>query len=81
MWLPLCRVEKKLTNSNYIIRKVGTHFTQCVHRIRLKPVKPLTDTKDIENIDPKNFIRDPSRKDDKREPELFDDYLAEMLTQ
>ena len=42
---------------------------------------PLSDMKDIENIDPISFGRDPSRKDDKREPEMFDDYLAVMLTQ
>ena len=34
VWIPLYRVEKVLTNSNYIIRKVGTNYTQCVHRIR-----------------------------------------------
>ena len=32
-WLPLYRVEQVLTNSNYIVRKVGTNHTQCVHRI------------------------------------------------
>ena len=47
----------------------------------MKQVKPLSGMEDIENIDPKNFIRDPSRKDDKREPELFDNYLAVMLIQ
>ena len=39
-WLPLYKVEKALTDSNYIIRKVNTNYTQCVHRIRLKPIKP-----------------------------------------
>ena len=34
IWLPLYRIGKILTNSNYIIRKVGTNYTQCVHRIR-----------------------------------------------
>ena len=28
VWLPLYRVEKVLTNSNYIIRRVGTNYTQ-----------------------------------------------------
>ena len=37
-WLPLYRIETLLTNSNYIIRKVGTNNTQCVHRIRLRPM-------------------------------------------
>ena len=29
VWLPLYRVEKVLTNSNYIVRKVGTNHTVC----------------------------------------------------
>ena len=32
-WLPLYRVEKALTTSNYIVRKIETNYTQCVHRI------------------------------------------------
>ena len=79
MWLPLYRVEIKLTDSNYIIRRVGTNFTQCVHRIRLKPIRPPPDTKDIFPVKPEHFERDPSRKDDRREPELFDDYLVDLL--
>ena len=39
-WLFLYRVESVLTNSNYIVRKVGTNYTQCVHRIRLRPITP-----------------------------------------
>ena len=35
MWLPLYRVEKILANSNYLMRKVGTNCTKCVHRIKL----------------------------------------------
>ena len=31
---------KVLSDSNYIIRKVGTHKTQCVHRMRLRLFKP-----------------------------------------
>ena len=75
VWIPLYRVEKVLTDSNYIIRKIGTNFTQCVHRIRLRPVKQPPDTEDLEIIDPKQFTPDPSRRDDKREPELFDNYI------
>ena len=62
MWLPLYRVEKVLTDSNYIIRKVGTHFTQCVHRIRLKLFKPQDAIEDINPIQPQDFRPDPSRK-------------------
>ena len=41
IWLSLYRVEKILTKSNYLIRKVGTPYTQCVHRIRLRPITPI----------------------------------------
>ena len=39
-WKGLFKVMKVLSDSNYIIRKVGTFKTQCVHRIRLKIFKP-----------------------------------------
>ena len=38
---------KVLSDSNYIIRKVGTHKTQCVHRMRLRPFKPEFPIDDI----------------------------------
>ena len=31
---------KVLSDSNYIIRKVKTHKTQCVHRMRLRQFEP-----------------------------------------
>ena len=34
------KVIKVLSDSNYIIRKVGTFKTQCVHRIRVKIFRP-----------------------------------------
>ena len=40
IWLLLHRVEKILTNSNYIVRGAGTYYRHCVHRIRLSPVAP-----------------------------------------
>ena len=79
VWIPLYRVEKVLTNSNYIVRKVGTNFTQCVHRIRLRPVKQPADLQDLEAIDPQQFVPDPSRRDDKREPELFDRHVEDLI--
>ena len=78
VWLPLYRVEKVLTDSNYIIRKTGTHFTQCVHRIRLRPIKRTDNIDDLATIDPAEFKADPSRRDTKKEPELFDDYLENL---
>ena len=38
---------KVLSDSNYIIRKVGTHKTQCVHRMRLRMFKPELPIDDI----------------------------------
>ena len=31
---------KVLSNNNYTIRKVGTRFTQTLHRIRIRPYVP-----------------------------------------
>ena len=50
-WKGPFKVMKVLSDSNYIIRKVGTFKTQCVHRIRLKIFKlefPVEDV-DISN--------------------------------
>ena len=79
IWIPLYRVEKVLTNSNYIVRKVGTHYTQCVHRIRIKPITPNYEIDDVKDLDPQNFITDPSLSKFRGEPELFDRELPEIL--
>ena len=39
-WKGPYKVMKMLSDSNYIIRKVGTNKTQCVHRMRLRLFKP-----------------------------------------
>ena len=39
---------KLLSDSNYIIRKVGTFKTQCVHRKRLKIFKPEFPVNDVD---------------------------------
>ena len=39
---------KVLSDSNYIIRQVGTFKTQCVHRIRLKLFQPDFPVKDVD---------------------------------
>ena len=54
-WLPLYGIEKILTNSNYNIRKFGTNYTQCVHRIRLRPVTPQGHIDDLTVINFKKF--------------------------
>ena len=79
IWLPLYRVEKTLTNSNYIIRKVGTLYTQCVHRIRLRPVTPQGKINDLTVIDFTKFQRDPSLGIFRGEPNLFDESIPSLL--
>ena len=78
-WLPLYRVENVLTHSNTIIRKVGTNVTQCVHRVRLQPIKPQFQVEDLSNINPSNFTPDPSTTH-VSEPSLIDRALPDLLT-
>ena len=68
-----------LTNSNYLVRKVGTHHTQCVHRIRLRSIRPQHQPEDIDPIDTAQFVVDPSISKSRSEPGLFDDYLPRLL--
>ena len=79
-WLPLYKVKKVLTDSNYIIRKVNTNNTQCVHRIRLKPIKPSESPEDLEVVNPVNFQPDSSRRQH-IEPELFDKHIPELINE
>ena len=79
IWLPLYRIEKILTNSNYIIRKVGTNYTQCVHRIRLRPVTPQGRIDDLTVINFASFQRDPSLGHYRGEPTLFDESIPSLL--
>ena len=58
-WLPLYRVEKVLTHTNYIIRKIGTNYAECVHRIRSRPIKLTEPPEDIKEIGPAKFETDP----------------------
>ena len=76
-WLPLYKVEKVLTDSNYILRKPNTNYTQCVHRIRLKPTKPSV-TPQV--INPANFLPDSSRRQH-MEPDLFDKHISELINE
>ena len=79
-WLPLYKVENVLTDSNYIIRKVNTNYTQGVHRIRLKPIKPSETPEDLEVTNPTNFQPDPSRRQ-RMEPDLFDKHIPELINE
>ena len=58
IWLSLYKIEV-LTKSNYLIRKIGTPYTQCVHRIRLRPITPNYDVEDI-SVTQQDFKTDPS---------------------
>ena len=73
------RVEQVLTNSNYIIRKLGTNYTQCVHRIRLRPVVPQYQVDDLPQIDPDKFQRDPMLGRFRGEPAIFDESIPTLL--
>ena len=44
-----------MTDSNYLIRKIGTNYTQIVHRIRIRPITPQYQVEDIPEIGPANF--------------------------
>ena len=66
---------KVLTNFNYIIRKVGTFRTQCVHRMRLRPFTPNAPIPDIEE-DSNRLFADPDAADDQA---LFNDHMPQHL--
>ena len=74
-WEGPFKVVKVLSNFNYIIRKVGTLRTQCVHRMRLRPFTPNAPIPDIEE-DPKLFFADPDASDDQ---ELFNGHIPQLI--
>ena len=78
-WLPLYRVEQILTNSSNNVRKVGTNYQQCVHRIRLTPVNPQYQIEDLAKFHQNNFVPGLSTSITS-EPSLFDSTLPELLT-
>ena len=80
-WIPMYRVEKILTNANYIVRKTNTQFTQCVHRMRLRPIKPQHEVEDLDSINPNDFEADPSVPEHEREPQLFDNQVRQHIQQ
>ena len=79
IWVPLYGVEKILTNSKYIIRKARTNYTQCVHRIRLRPVEPQGSVDDLRVIDFQTFQRDPSLDQFRGEPYIFDESVPSLV--
>ena len=73
-------MEKVLTKSNYLIRKIGTPYTQCVHRIRLRPITPNYDVEDI-SVTQQDFTPDPSLGKYRSEHEIFDEALETSLNE
>ena len=78
-WLALYRVEKKMSNENYLIRETGTNHTQIVHRIRLRSYTPKHKIHDLDNIDQKNFIPDPNFEEDYKQPAIIDKAQQKLL--
>ena len=74
-WEGPFKVVKVLTNFNYIVRKIGTSRTQCVHRMRLRPFIPNAPIPDIEE-DPNLFFADPEAFDDQ---DMFNDHLPQTI--
>ena len=75
----LYRIEKTLTDSNYVLRKIGAKYTQCVRRIRLRPVTPQGRIGDLTVSNFENFQRDPSSGHYRGEPTLFDESIPSLL--
>ena len=75
-WEGPYKVVKVLSQSNYIIRKVGTFRTQCVHRMRLRPFVPHDPIEDIHD-DTSQHYSDPDAIDDQS---IFNDNLPELET-
>ena len=68
-----------LTDSNYLIRKVGPNYAQIVHRIRLRPIKLQYKVKDIDEINSDNFQTDPTLGHYRGEQDFFDKGLPSLL--
>ena len=80
IWLSLYKIEKILTKSKYLIRKIGTPYTQCVYRIRLGPIMPNYDVEDI-SVTRQDFKPDPSLGKYRSEHEIFDEALEASLNE
>ena len=58
---------------------MGTNYTQCVHRIRLRLITPQSRVDDISVLAFKIFQRDPSLGQFRGEPDLFDESHPSLL--
>ena len=68
-----------LTDSNYLICKVGTNFTEILHRNRIRPIIPQNPIDYIADIDPKNFVTDPQLRRYRSKKYYFDEGLPTLL--
>ena len=57
-WIGPYIIEKVLPNNKYLIRKIGTHKTQVLHRIRMRQFKPRQLAADIA-VKPQEYKSDP----------------------
>ena len=62
-----------------MICKIGTNFTQSVHKIRLRPIAPQYPVDDIADINPQNFKTDPLLGKHRGEQDYFDKGLPALL--
>ena len=77
-WQPLYKIEKIHTNSNYMKRKVNTNYTQSVHHIRLKPIKPR-ETFDLTQSHRLGKLSAWPMKRQHMEPDLLDKHVREII--
>ena len=57
-WIGPYIVVRVLPNNNYVVRKIGTHRTQTLHRMRIRPFQPRSPLQDIQST-PKDWRPDP----------------------
>ena len=75
-WEGPYKIVKVLTQSKYIVRKVGSFKTQCVHRMRLRPFVPHDPIEDVHD-DASRHCSDPDAIDDQS---IFNDKLLALET-
>ena len=61
IWTGPYIVIKVLSNNNYTIRKIGTRYTQTLHRIRIRPYVPEQHVPDF-TVRAKEYLPDPDVK-------------------
>ena len=61
IWTGPYVVIKVLSNNNYTIRKIGTRYTQTLHRIRIRPYVPEQRLPDV-TVRANDYLPDPEVK-------------------